>query len=151
VRGTFEVLGGVMGMQGEAISPSGTPSFRQIGTKQTGKLFTAADKHRERGGGEGNGNGGGRGGVQRLNEELNTSARVGATSNIGKTTMNPSIPSKLPINTQTLSGANGRKEKNAFGGRTHRFSTEENPQPGPGYYHKATSYVRDSGSVSARG
>lgn len=63
----------------------------------------------------------------------------------------PSIPSKYPSKGKSRKG-----EKNGFGGRTHRFSSskDDHSQPGPGYYHKSTTYVKNAatcGSVSARG
>ncbi|GMH72884.1 hypothetical protein TrST_g12064 [Triparma strigata] len=62
----------------------------------------------------------------------------------------PSIPSKFGSKSK-----NRPKERNGFGGRTHRFSSSQaTSQPGPGYYHKATSLTMDAttnGSVSKRG
>jgi len=73
------------------------------------------------------------------------------------TTSNSSAPSRKPCSIPSKfepKKSMGKKEKNAFGGRTERFTTKSTSQPGPGYYHKPLSYVKSAetnGSVSARG
>ncbi|GMH78718.1 hypothetical protein TL16_g07913 [Triparma laevis f. inornata] len=75
--------------------------------------------------------------------------KLGASIETFKKTA-PSIPSKFGSKSK-----NRPSEKNGFGGRTHRFSSSQTTaQPGPGYYHKASTLTMDAktnGSVSKRG
>ena len=48
----------------------------------------------------------------------------------------------------------GVREKDAFGGRTHRFLEADNDLPGPGLYYKQSTMLRSAsncGSVSHKG
>jgi hypothetical protein len=55
-----------------------------------------------------------------------------------------SIPSKFETTLHV-----GQRESNAFGGRTFRFSTNDNEMPGPGSYHKPPSMVRETGKCGS--
>lgn len=60
-----------------------------------------------------------------------------------------SIPSKFETTLHQ-----GTEEKHAFGSRVHRFRHHDDPLPGPGAYHRASTLVREAetcGSVSQRG
>lgn len=50
----------------------------------------------------------------------------------------PSIPSKFETTLHV-----GQRERDAFGGRTVRFQPPDNELPGPGNYHKMSSFVKD--------
>lgn len=61
----------------------------------------------------------------------------------------PSIPSKFDTTLHV-----GQRERDAFGGRTNRFAPSSNDLPGPGNYHRATTFIRSAdtcGSVSKLG
>lgn len=58
----------------------------------------------------------------------------------------PSIPSKFDTTLHV-----GQRERDAFGTRTNRFDPSSNDLPGPGNYHRATSFIRTADSVSKLG
>ena len=69
----------------------------------------------------------------------------------GKCFSAPSIPSKFDYRDQHLFCG---KEESGFGSSTKRFNDRKTLYPGPGQYHKTSSYVKNAskcGSVSARG
>ena len=59
--------------------------------------------------------------------------------------------SSIPSSFEAMTTAKSGREKDGFNTRTLRFGKRVNDLPGPGYYHKSTSFVKTTGSMSCKG